>query len=104
MNTAIVGCGHIAAEHIEALATLPDIRVSALCDINEAVATRLAEKFNIDRTYTDIDKLLAESRPDVVHVLTPPQSHLALSEPILRAGCHLLDLQFDGRRLRPNFD
>jgi predicted dehydrogenase len=90
MRAAIVGCGHIAAEHLDALANIPGVITTALCDLDEAAATKLARKFDIAGVYTDVEKMLADSKPDVVHVLTPPQTHLALAEPIIGAGCHLL--------------
>jgi predicted dehydrogenase len=90
MSAAIVGCGHIAAKHLDALANIPGVIATALCDLNEAAATKLARKFKIAGIFTDIEKMLADSVPDVVHVLTPPHTHLALAEPILAAGCHLL--------------
>jgi len=34
--------------------------------------------------------MLEVERPQVVHILTPPQSHLGLVETIARRGCHIL--------------
>jgi predicted dehydrogenase len=34
--------------------------------------------------------MLREGRPDVVHILTPPQSHKELSIQAMEAGCHVL--------------
>lgn len=90
MRAAIVGCGHIAAEHLDALASTPGVIATALCDLDEAAATKLSQKFHIADVFTDIEKMLTDSKPDVVHVLTPPKTHLALAEPILAAGCHVL--------------
>jgi len=33
-------------------------------------------------------KLFAEEKPDVVHITTPPQSHLALTRMAVAAGAH----------------
>jgi hypothetical protein len=37
----------------------------------------------------DADQMLNELRPDVVHIVTPPETHAALAMRALRAGCHV---------------
>jgi len=39
--------------------------------------------------YTDFARMLSEQRPDVVHVLTPPQAHHTLTMQALSAGAHV---------------
>src|SRR5690606_14264698 len=39
--------------------------------------------------YTDAQRMLQECRPDVVHIATPPESHVALATMALEAGCHV---------------
>ena len=36
-----------------------------------------------------MDALLAEARPDVVHVCTPPAAHVAAALAALEAGAHV---------------
>jgi predicted dehydrogenase len=40
--------------------------------------------------YTDLDALLAVAVPQVVHVLTPPHTHVELAAVCLRAGTHVV--------------
>src|SRR5690606_27166749 len=40
--------------------------------------------------YTDAAAMLAEVRPDIVHVLTPPQTHAPLVRQALAAGAHVI--------------
>src|SRR5262249_3055596 len=49
----------------------------------------LAERFEVGRSFDDIDELLREARPEVVHITTPPQSHFQLARKCLQAGCHV---------------
>jgi predicted dehydrogenase len=44
---------------------------------------------NISGRYTDAGAMLRECRPDVVHIATPPDSHVALANMALEAGCHV---------------
>ena len=38
------------------------------------------------QAYTDLARMIAEARPDVVHVLTPPTAHFAPTKQLLEAG------------------
>ena len=89
MKVAIVGCGNIAGVHIRYILKTPCAQLVALCDLNELRAQQMAKKYRLPH-YTDLGKMLAEIRPDVVHVLTPPQTHAVLAIQALEAGCHVL--------------
>jgi predicted dehydrogenase len=53
------------------------------------MAEQLAERYGIRRRYRNADAMLDAERPDVVHIATPPQSHLPLALRALDAGCHV---------------
>lgn len=53
------------------------------------MARQLAERFAVQRYYSDLEELLNEARPDVVHITTPPQSHFSLGRLCLESGCHV---------------
>jgi len=89
LNIGIVGCGKIADGHIEAIQQLPFAQVVAVCDIEPILAEQLALRFSIPRWYSEIDRMFAEQRLDVVHVTTPPHSHLPLARKSAGAGCHV---------------
>jgi len=90
MKTAIIGCGFVAPAHISCLRRLHDIEIIGVADIDITIARRVAKEFNIPEAFADIKTLLAETRPDVVHILTPPQTHAKLSIAAMQAGCHVL--------------
>ena len=54
------------------------------------MAEQLAFRYGIGQHYSDFDRMLDETRPDVVHVNTPPQTHLSLATKALESGCHIL--------------
>jgi predicted dehydrogenase len=89
LKIAIIGCGKIADAHASQIQLLPDCEIVAACDSQELMATQLYERFPVQAFYTDIVKMLETSRPDVVHITTPPQSHLAIALQCLHYGCHL---------------
>jgi predicted dehydrogenase len=90
LNVAIVGCGKIADGHVEEIQKMPDVaRVVAVCDLELLMAEQIAVRYGIPRHYDDFDRLLSAERPDVVHITTPPQSHLALAKRAIDAGAHV---------------
>ncbi len=89
LKVAIVGCGKIADAHIEEIAKLPAARVVAVCDLELLQAEQAGARYGIAGVYDDFDRLLAEARPDVVHITTPPASHLSLTRRAVDAGCHV---------------
>lgn len=90
LKIAIVGCGKIADGHVEEIAKMRQLAsVVAVCDREPLMAEQLAWRYGIERHYGDYEELLERERPDVVHITTPPQSHLALAARALDAGSHV---------------
>ena len=89
MKVAILGCGAVAKAHIEPLKRL-DVEVVAVCDPDEEASAGVAARFGIPRRYREAAELLDRERPDVVHVIAPPQAHRDLAVEAMEAGCHVL--------------
>jgi predicted dehydrogenase len=86
----LIGCGAIAREHLIALAELGTVEVAAVCDLSPARAEAAAERFGVAKWYTNYQNLLAEIRPDLVHITTPPSSHFSITRDCLAAGLNVL--------------
>ena len=89
LKVAIVGCGRIADAHASQIRRVRDCQVVAVCDRERLMARQLAERFAVPRYYTDVEELLNEARPDVVHITTPPESHFNLGRLCLDSRCHV---------------
>lgn len=89
LRVAIVGCGKIADSHASQIRRIPGCDIVGTCDREELMARQLAERFGVKRYYADLNALLKEGQPDVVHITTPPQSHYAIAKQCLEAGCHI---------------
>jgi predicted dehydrogenase len=100
LKIAIVGCGKIADAHAAEIQKLPSAGLVAVCDAELLMAEQLAVRFGIARHYDDFRRMLAENHPDVVHITTPPSSHLALARQAFEAGSHV----FAEKPLAPCFD
>ena len=92
IKAAIVGAGLIAGKkHIPAfLKHKSKVELAALCDLNQDAAQKLASSFGIPRTYSDLSEMIAEEKPDLVDICTPPQTHVRLAVEAMKQGCHVL--------------
>jgi len=89
MKIAIVGCGKIADAHVEEIRKIPSVQLVAVCDLEPIMAEQLATRYVIPRWYCDVKRMLDMEKPDVLHIPTPPQSHLLLAQQAVAAGCHV---------------
>lgn len=89
LKVALVGCGKVADQHVREIRKLRKASVVAVCDREPLMAEQLAFRYGIGRHYADFDRMLEDTAPDVVHVNTPPQTHLRLATKALDAGCHI---------------
>ena len=89
LTGVMIGCGAIAREHLTVLAELDNVEIVAVCDISTARAEAAAERFGIARSYTSHQDLLADLKPDLVHITTPPASHLPIARDCLAAGLNV---------------
>src|SRR6266849_1006578 len=90
MRIALVGCGDIARAHIPYIIKESRQSIVGLCDDDVAKAEALAKTFGIQTVHRTLAELIERQKPDVVHILTPPQSHAQLAMSAMRAGCHVL--------------
>ena len=89
LKIAIVGCGKIADAHVEEIGKIPTVHLSAVCDLEPIMAEQLATRYSVPSWYSDLAAMLDKEKPDVLHITTPPQSHLALTRQAVAAGCHV---------------
>jgi predicted dehydrogenase len=89
LKVAIVGCGKIADAHAMQIEQLKECEIVGVCDREPLMASQLCERFQIKRCFTDVAELVRETRPDVVHITTPPASHFEIARFCLESGCHV---------------
>ena len=86
-----VGCGSMAAVWLAAAVREPRIRIVGLVDVQGAAAeARRAEYVPDAGCFVDLNRALAEVKPDVVFNCTVPEAHESVSISALAAGAHVL--------------
>jgi predicted dehydrogenase len=90
MRYGFVGLGWAARGfHLPALAQVPEAEVVGGCD-SSAEQRQAWEKEPGGTAYESLDELVAQGRPDVVIVATPPDSHAELCRAALESGAHVI--------------
>lgn len=89
LKVALVGCGQIADGHVSEIQKLRSAEVVAVCDSEPLMAEQLAVRFGVPAHYADYERMIKDCKPDVVHICTPPGSHLALTRMAVDAGAHV---------------
>jgi predicted dehydrogenase len=89
LRVAIVGCGKIADQHVQAIHRIPNCEIVALCDREPLMAKQLGERFAVSLCFSELSEMLEAAQPDVVHITTPPQSHYSLGKQCLESGSHV---------------
>jgi predicted dehydrogenase len=80
LRAAIVGCGKIADAHATQILRIGECEIVAACDRETLMAQQLCSRFPIEQHFTDVEEMLITSKPDVVHITTPPGGHFAITK------------------------
>src|SRR3954469_4691184 len=67
---AIVGCGRVAGNHLDALTRLPRAAIAGVCDLDAARAKAYSDTFGAP-WYTNYHEMLLAEAIDVVSIVTP---------------------------------
>jgi predicted dehydrogenase len=89
LKIAIVGCGKVADQHVQAIHRIQDCNIVALCDHEILMAKQLGERYGITQCFSRVEEMLESAPPDIVHITTPPQSHFVLAKQCLKRGIHV---------------
>src|SRR5881227_1544493 len=87
-RAGLVGAGYISDYHVAAIRRLRDVEIVGVYDVAADRAAALAARHGL-RAFNSIDAL-CEAGANVIHVLTPPQTHADVACQALELGCHVL--------------
>ena len=88
-RVAILGAGGIAEVHAQVLQGISDVQLSAICDVQVAKAEAFRGKIGIPVACSNLETMLAEVQPDVVHLAVSPVAHAGTAVTCLEAGVHV---------------
>lgn len=90
IKVGIIGTGSISNSHIEAYKSNPDVELYAFCDIDAERVKLMAEKYGVEKTFTDMNEMLKLDEIDAVSVCTWNSAHAPCTIAALNAGKHVL--------------
>ena len=91
MKYALIGCGRISPNHIEA-AKNNRLNFVAMCDIIPDTMKEKAKKFNLESTrqYTDYKEMIHAEKPELVAIATESGNHARIALDCIKAGCNVI--------------
>jgi len=90
VRIALIGAGGMAnSVHYPSLAVFDDVELVGLCDVIEDKLNATADRFGIERRFTDYKRMIEETAPDAVYVLMPPHHLFDVALHVLNAKRHL---------------
>jgi D-apiose dehydrogenase len=75
LRIAVLGCGFWSRFQIPAWLELSGIRLIAVCDTNIEKAEATAKRFGIPAVYSDPLDLVSKEKPDLLDIITSPETH-----------------------------
>jgi len=88
-RVALVGCGRISRNHVEALTRVPGLGLSAVCDVEPDRARTLGEEQSVP-WFSSYEEMLAHAPCEVVTIATPSGMHPEQGILAARAGKHVV--------------
>lgn len=89
LRAAIVGCGKHADAHASQIQRIEGCEIVGVCDREPLMARQLYDRFPVRGHFSELETLLDEARPDVVHITTPAATHYEIARQCLERGCHV---------------
>jgi predicted dehydrogenase len=87
IRVGVVGVGYLGSIHARIYSRMPSVKLVGVADIDAAVATRVAHDCAC-AAFRDGAEML--DAVDAVSIVVPTTAHLAVAEPFLRHGVHML--------------
>ncbi len=90
MKVGIVGCGLNSDYHINFVKAYPGAEIVGIVDKDDRKASECASKYDIKAVFSSIRDLVEHVKPDVIHIVTPPQTHYHVAKEAIQAKCNVL--------------
>ena len=73
LRVAMIGAGGMAnAVHYPSLASFKDVEIAAICDLDPERLNTTADRYGVEKRYTDYRKMVDDIAPDAVYAIGQP--------------------------------
>jgi len=90
MNIGVIGCGYIAGIHAMAYRNIKNANIVGVSDVDSEKARIFAERYGIEKSFTDHRSLLEIKDLELVDICTPVSTHAPLVCDAVRSGINVL--------------
>lgn len=88
-RVGILGCGPRGSAAARAYRAHPRTEVVAVCDLAQDRRDRLGDELGVAARFSDLDKMIAETRTDIVVIATGTEFHYPLAMRVLEHGVNI---------------
>jgi UDP-N-acetyl-2-amino-2-deoxyglucuronate dehydrogenase len=86
---ALIGCGRISKNHFEAIDQIDGLELVAVCDSDAERAAQAGTQWRVQH-YTSYEKMLKDSKADIITIATPSGLHAEQGIAAANAGKHVV--------------
>jgi UDP-N-acetyl-2-amino-2-deoxyglucuronate dehydrogenase len=86
---ALIGCGRISKNHFEAIDQIDGLELVAVCDSDAERAAQAGTQWGVQH-YTSYEKMLKDSKADIITIATPSGLHAEQGIAAANAGKHVV--------------
>ena len=88
LQVGFIGAGGMAQSHMKGVARLSDVKIAAICDVDEQRAQSAAKEYHA-AAYTDFRAMLRK-KLDAVYIVLPPFAHGEVEKAVIKKGLPFL--------------
>ena len=90
IRVACTGAGYFSLFQYDAWQRLPDATLVGIYNRTLSKAEGVADRFGGFPAYDDVERMLDETKPDLVDIITPPETHLDMIKACARRGMAMI--------------
>ena len=90
IKVGVIGVGQMGTYHAQIYRKLPQVKLAALCEYNDARRKQLETEFAGVRLYKDYKEMLENADIEAVSIVLPDNMHREAVELAVKAGKHIL--------------
>lgn len=91
LRVALVGAGYFSQYHYDAWSRIPEVEMVGVAYASDrAKAQAVADRYGIGYIGNDVEGMLDATRPDLIDIISPPETHLAYTRLAHARGVHVI--------------
>lgn len=89
LRVGVLGAGRMARHHVQTILKSSGVALVAVADPSATARESIGALAPSARLFESLDQMLRDEALDIVHIVTPPDTHHAAALAALEAGCHI---------------